>query len=37
MWKVHSGSTVLDPVLYVLMEETEDRRLNSSVGRASAS
>ena len=37
MWKVRSGSTVLDPVLYMLMEKTEDRRLNSSVGRASAS
>ena len=37
MWKVRSGSTVLDPVFYVLMEENRNRCLNSSVGRASAS
>ena len=37
MWKMRSGSTIMDPVLYVLMEEDEDRCLNSSVGRASAS
>lgn len=37
MWKVRSGSTVLDPVFYMLMEESVDRRLNSSAGRASAS